>query len=68
MWIHKLIPIQAKHNKTLNVNIIALPWWLQGTNSKQCLKIYKKYDHGSIKELKYIILAQRVVAVHNTAH
>jgi hypothetical protein len=29
-----LIPIQAKDNQILNDNIIALPWWLQGTVSK----------------------------------
>jgi hypothetical protein len=37
-----LILIQTKDNQTLNNNIIVLTWWLQGTNSKKCLKIYKK--------------------------
>jgi hypothetical protein len=42
MLIHILIPIQTKDNQTLSDNNIALTWWLQGTNSKNCLKIYKK--------------------------
>jgi hypothetical protein len=60
-----LILIQIKDNQTLNNNIIAL---LQDTNSKKCLKIYKKLDHRTINKFKYIILTQRVVAVHNVAH
>jgi hypothetical protein len=40
--IHMLILIQSKDNQILNDNIIALPRWLQGTNNKKCLKIYKK--------------------------
>jgi hypothetical protein len=30
--------------------------------------LYKKLDHGTINELKYIILAQRVVITHNASH
>jgi hypothetical protein len=41
MWIH-MIRIQVKDNQILNDNIIALSWWLYGTNSKKFLKIYKK--------------------------
>jgi hypothetical protein len=52
-----LILIQAKDNQTSNDNINALSWSLYGTNSKKYLKIYKKYDHRIINELKYIILA-----------
>jgi hypothetical protein len=63
-----LIPIQIKDNQTLNDNIIALPWWLHDTNSKICLKIYKKYDNGTINKLMYIISVQRVVTVHHVAH
>jgi hypothetical protein len=36
--------------------------------TKKCIEIYKKYDHKIINKGKYIILAQRVVVVHNTAH
>jgi hypothetical protein len=35
-----LNPIQTKDNQITNDNIIALPWWLYGTNSKKCLKIH----------------------------
>jgi hypothetical protein len=63
-----MIPIQAKDNQSLNDNIIALSWWLYGTNIKKYLKIYKKYDHGIINWHKYIILAQRVITVHNVSH
>jgi hypothetical protein len=67
-WIHMLIPIQTNDNQILNDNIITFHWWLHGTNSKECLKIYKKYDHGTINKLKYTISTQWVVAVHNTDH
>jgi hypothetical protein len=30
--------------------------------------LYKKYDHGTINELKYIVLVQRVVIAHNVTH
>jgi hypothetical protein len=30
--------------------------------------LYKKYDHRTINELKYIILVQRVVIAHNVTH
>jgi hypothetical protein len=30
--------------------------------------LYKKYDHATINEFKYIILAQRVIIVHNATH
>jgi hypothetical protein len=68
MLIHILIPIQTKDNQTLSDNNIALTWWLQGTNSKNCLKIYKKYDHETINKIMYIISAKRVVIVHNVAY
>jgi hypothetical protein len=67
-WIHTLIPIQAKDNQTLNNNIIALLWWSHDTNNKKCLNIYKKIEHRIINKIKYIILAQRVVVIHNVAH
>jgi hypothetical protein len=35
---------------------------------KKYLKIYKKYDHRIINELKYIISVKRVVVSHNTTH
>jgi hypothetical protein len=35
---------------------------------KRYLKIYKKYDHGTINKLKYIILAQRVATTHNATY
>jgi hypothetical protein len=40
------IPIQAKDNQILNDNIIALTWWLHGTNSKK----YLKYIRNRIME------------------
>jgi hypothetical protein len=39
-----LIEIQAKDNQILNDHIIALPWWLYDTNSKNAY-IYKIMDH-----------------------
>jgi hypothetical protein len=30
--------------------------------------LYKKSDHGTINEFKYIISAQRVVVAHNATH
>jgi hypothetical protein len=30
--------------------------------------LYKKLDHGTINELMYIILVQRVVRAHNMTH
>jgi hypothetical protein len=62
------ILIQVKNNQILNDNIIALLWWLHDTNSKKCLKIYKKMDHRTINKHNYIISAQRVVVIHNVAH
>jgi hypothetical protein len=44
-----------------NAIINALPWWLDSTNSKKYLKIYKKYDHVTINKFMYIILTHRVV-------
>jgi hypothetical protein len=35
---------------------------------KKYLKIYKKYDHGTINKLNYIISAHKVVTIHNAAH
>jgi hypothetical protein len=68
MWIHILIPIQAKDNQTLNDIIIALPLWLHDTDSKKCFKIYEKYDHGIINKLKHIISAEKMIVVHNATH
>jgi hypothetical protein len=28
----------------------------------------KKYDHETINKFKYVLLAQRVIATHNTIH
>jgi hypothetical protein len=30
--------------------------------------LYKKSDHGTINELKYIILVQRIVVAYNATH
>ncbi len=30
--------------------------------------LYKKLDHGTINELKYIILVQRMVVAYNATH
>jgi hypothetical protein len=35
---------------------------------KRCSKIYRKYDHKIINELKYIILIEIVVTIHNVTH
>jgi hypothetical protein len=52
-----LIPIQAKDNQNSNEDIIAFPWWLNGTNNKKMFEnIYcKKYDHETINKFKYIL-------------
>jgi hypothetical protein len=42
---------------SLDYMVLTLKQWL-----------YKKSDHGTIKELKYIISAQRVVVAHNAIH